>query len=204
MHCLRPHRASPDQMLLKSLKLEKRNIRQVPQRPLCLRPETLKTAGEPAAKMLEDPQRCSACKDSSVFLHEHSVGAWTKRFRTGEFLCGPYDRAAVSTAGRGDWTSFPAKMLENALPKNFAARPSARILLNFHLPAAALLKRLFAKNASMTAPSFRRLQVRRIEGVFLNACSHLPSHKVTGRSSFKTMRVRRSQSARPPTSACAA
>ena len=93
--------------------------------------------------MLEDPQlqRVLGFLD---FLHEHSVGAWTSA-SDGRVFFVAYDRAAVNfRQAVEDWTShFPAKMLENALPENFAARPSAKDIAELSFAGtAALLKKI--------------------------------------------------------------
>ena len=137
--------ASPDQMLLKKLeKLDKKSPAEVCRRdPLLETYETLKTAERTRREMLEDPQlqRVLGFLD---FLHEHSVGAWTSA-SDGRVFFVAYDRAAVNFwQGVEDWTShFPAKMLENALPENFAARPSAKDIAELSFAgAAALLKKI--------------------------------------------------------------
>ena len=137
--------ASPDQILLKKLeKLEKKYPAEVCRRdPLLETYETLKTAERTRREMLEDPQlqRVLGFLD---FLHEHSVGAWTSA-SDGRVFFVAYDRAAVNFwQAVEDWTShFPAKMLENALPENFAARPSAKDIAELSFAgAAALLKKI--------------------------------------------------------------
>ena len=132
-------------MLLKKLeKLEKKYPAEVCRRdPLLETYETLKTAERTRREMLEDPQlqRVLGFLD---FLHEHSVGAWTSA-SDGRVFFVAYDRAAVNFwQAVEDWTShFPAKMLENALPENFAARPSAKDIAELSFAGtAALLKKI--------------------------------------------------------------
>ena len=130
--------------LKKLEKLEKKYPAEVCRRdPLLETYETLKTAERTRREMLEDPQlqRVLGFLD---FLHEHSVGAWTSA-SDGRVFFVAYDRATVNFwQAVEDWTShFPAKMLENALPENFAARPSAKDIAELSFAgAASLLKKI--------------------------------------------------------------
>ena len=151
--------ASPDQMLLKKLEKTRKEISaEVCRRdPLLETYETLKTAERTRREMLEDPQlqRVLGFLD---FLHEHSVGAWTSA-SDGRVFFVAYDRAAVNF-GRA-WKTGPHISQRRCLKMHFLKIlphvRAQRILLNFRLPAPLRFsKRLFAKNASMTAPFFRR------------------------------------------------